>query len=616
MLYRWIRPYWGWLAASAGCALLFAVTRLAMGGYIKTVTDASLNFRNRELIVVTVGMALLAVAGTGAKFMIRFASSRLSAYTVRDIRREAVKRLLRMPVSSAERGRSGETLTRITTDLNVLQGYLNAQLYNLVYQPILFLGAFTMLLLVQWRLVMLCALLAPPAVLLSQWLGKPIRRFTDITLGKQGKLNADAKEAVEGLPVIHAFGLSRMFTERFRILADDTLSSSIALERRKALLSPISIIAYGAPLLIGVAVGGRWVDAGLMSVSDILLFMYLLVFLIQPLALMPSLIGATNEMAVAVRRLREWMELPQEQTGDEDDAADERREPMSREQMAEAAGDDRIVVRSEAGADEGAAVVFDNVTLIYGDGPPVLQGISLSIPAGRTVAIVGPSGAGKSSIARLICGDQPVGRVEGDVRVLGRSVAQWPKAELRRHIALVAQEPFLFPMSIGDNIGSGWPDAGRADEIEAAKLAHAHEFIERLPRGYDTRLGERGAGLSRGERQRIAIARAIVKDAPLLLLDEASSALDPRSESLVSETVQAYAQGRTVLIIAHRLSSIRLADEVLVLDEGRIVERGPYEELASAPGSRFMQLFGRQVAGQTSGVRLQEGGRSHVSVPV
>uniref|UniRef100_UPI0013E34598 ABC transporter ATP-binding protein n=1 Tax=Paenibacillus kobensis TaxID=59841 RepID=UPI0013E34598 len=463
---------------------------------------------------------------------------------------------------------------------------------------------------------------------LSQWLGKPIRRYTDITLAKQGKLNADAKEAVEGLPVIHAFGLSRMFTERFRILADDTLSSSLALERRKALLSPISIIAYGAPLLIGVSVGGRWVDSGLMSVSDILLFMYLLVFLIQPLALMPSLIGATNEMIVAVRRLREWMELPQEETTDEgadstvgaegvNGQADKtRRDGMLRERTAEAAGADIANVRREAWSGEEPAVVFDNVTLVYGEGPPVLKGISLSIPEGRTVAIVGPSGAGKSSIARLICGDQPVGTIKGDIRVFGRSVAQWPKEELRRHIALVAQEPFLFPVSIGDNISSGRQDSGQVSVIEAARLAHAHEFIERMPRGYETRLGERGAGLSRGERQRIAIARAIAKDAPLLLLDEASSALDPRSEALVTEAVQAYARGRTALIIAHRLSSIRLADEVLVLDEGRIVERGSYEELASEPGSRFMQLFGGQVAGQTAGVRLMEGGRSHVSVTV
>ncbi|GFN29932.1 ABC transporter ATP-binding protein [Paenibacillus xylaniclasticus] len=603
-LYRWIRPYAGWLIGAAGSALLFAVTRLAMGGYIKTVTDSSLQFSERQLTSAAIGMALLAAAGIGAKYMIRFSSCRFASYTVRDIRQEAARRLLRMPAGVAERGRSGEILTRVSTDLGSLQTYLDTQLYNLIYQPLLFLGAFTMLLLVQWRLVLLCALLAPPAILLSQWIGKPIRTYSLKTMAKQDRLNADAKEAVEGMPVIHAFGLSGLFTRRFRQLADDALTSSMALERRKAVLSPVGVIAYSAPVLIGVAVGGRWVQSGLMSVSDILLFLYLLVFLIQPLSLMPALIGATNEASAAAKRLGEWMELPQE-------ASD----------LAEHAG---LVQPTESGGpvgqtrQAGPVVEFEDVSFAYDDGETVLHQLSFSIPAGRIVAVVGPSGAGKSTLTRLICGGySSTGHLEGTIRLFGRNAADWQLNELRRHIAVVAQEPYLFPMSIEDNIRSGCTEATAEEIVGAAMLANAHEFIERLPRGYATRLGERGAGLSRGERQRISIARAIMKDAPLLLLDEASSALDPRSEALVGAALQSYARGRTVLIIAHRLSSIRMADEIWVMEGGRIVERGAYNELLKRPGSRFRQLFGEQadVAAYANADAL-EGGERHAGIGI
>lgn len=242
------------------------------------------------------------------------------------------------------------------------------------------------------------------------------------------------------------------------------------------------------------------------------------------------------------------------------------------------------------GDDDAAVVRLEHLTFGYDEGNTVLKDISFQVGQGETVAIVGGSGGGKSTIFKLLCGFNEPGEHAGTVQLFGKSLTDWNLTSLRSHISMVSQEPSLFPATIAENIGYGRLEATREEIVEAAKAAHAHDFIVQLPEGYETLLSERGGGLSGGQKQRISIARALLKNAPLLLLDEPTSALDSQSEAQVQIAMSAAMHNRTVLVIAHRLSTVRQANRIIVLDQGSIVESGTHEELLGRDGE-YRKLY-------------------------
>jgi subfamily B ATP-binding cassette protein MsbA len=239
---------------------------------------------------------------------------------------------------------------------------------------------------------------------------------------------------------------------------------------------------------------------------------------------------------------------------------------------------------SDDDVDSVAVVSFEHLTFGYDEGNTVLKDISFQAGQGDMVAIVGASGGGKSTIFKLLCGFNEPGEHAGTIQLFGKSLTDWNLTSLRSHISMVSQESSLFPATIAENIGYGRLEATREEIVEAAKAAHAHDFIVQLPEGYETLLSERGGGLSGGQKQRISIARALLKNAPLLLLDEPTSALDSQSEAQVQNAMNAVMQNRTVLVIAHRLSTVRQANRIIVLDQGSIVESGSHEELLGRDG--------------------------------
>lgn len=247
--------------------------------------------------------------------------------------------------------------------------------------------------------------------------------------------------------------------------------------------------------------------------------------------------------------------------------------------------------------DDIPVVSFEHLTFGYNEENTVLKEISFQVGQGETVAIVGASGGGKSTIFKLLCGFNEPGEHAGTVQLFGKNLTDWNLTSLRSHISMVSQEPSLFPATIAENIGYGRLEATRKEIVEAAKAAHAHDFIVQLPEGYETLLSERGGGLSGGQKQRISIARALLKNAPLLLLDEPTSALDSQSEAQVQIAMNAAMQNRTVLVIAHRLSTVRQANRIIVLDQGSIVESGTHEELLGREGV-YRKLYLQNFEGQ------------------
>jgi ATP-binding cassette subfamily B protein/subfamily B ATP-binding cassette protein MsbA len=461
----------------------------------------------------------------------------------------------------------GDALTRVMEDSWSIHTIVDKVIAQPLHGLVLGIGmAFVMA-----RLDGTLALAAFAVLPLLAWssfaLGAKLRAAGEFRRGVHGALNAHVHQTLTGLHIVQAFGQEDRHARRFLALGSDAVRA----ERRtigliglnKLLAESITSLGYAVVLLIGA----RQVLAGHLTVGGLLVFLAYVTTLQTSLVAFAAIYPAVQELRPQTRRVCEVLApdpgLPE---------------------VHEAAGARRLSRVS-------GAISFRQVSFGYEPGQPVLRDIDLEVPAGSTVAVVGPTGAGKSTLAGLVLRFFDPDR--GTVCFDGRDVRELRLADVRAQVALVSQEAFLFPISLAENIAYGRPAAGRAEIEAAARAAHAHDFIVGLPDGYDTVVGERGASLSGGERQRVAIARALLKDAPVVLLDEPTSALDTVTEAGVLAALDALTTGRTTIVIAHRLASARTADQIVVLDAGRIVQTGSHRQLLAVPGLYAdMQLQG------------------------
>ena len=373
------------------------------------------------------------------------------------------------------------------------------------------------------------------------------------------------EQSMTALPAVQAFGREEIEQGHFRRYADRTIDAHV----RETIAAQCFRLAAGAATAIGTAgviyLGGRYALDGKVTAGTIIVFLAYLVGLYRPLDSIAATASSYQVAAAQAARVADILEA----------------EPEVRERDG-----------AHALPTAHGHIVYEDVTFAYEPGRPVLSHVSFEARPGEIVAIVGPTGAGKSTLASLALRlfDPDAGRVLID----GHDLRDVRLRSLREQVAIVFQEPFILPLSVAENIAYGRPDAARDDIVAAARAAAADEFIERLPGGYDAVVGERGATLSGGERQRLAIARAFLKDAPILVLDEPTSALDARTEATLLDALARLSAGRTCLVIAHRLSTIRDADRIVVLDRGTIVESGPHDELLRAAGL-YASLYRKQV---------------------
>ena len=474
--------------------------------------------------------------------------------------------LQRLSLAFHDTTKVGDSLYRVTWDTYCVQALFHSGLITALTASFTLLGIAGIMLFVDWLLTLVALAIAVPLLILIQKLDRPMRERSLRAAERDSDISTRVQETLSSIRAVQAFGREDDESQRFGRHADASLRAKLRLTVLQSGAQAMVglLLAVGTAAVVGI---GAWrVLQGVLTVGDIVLLVSYLAMLYKPLETLASTAATVQGAAAGAGRVFGILDHTPK-VGDK---------PGAITLPARTAG----------------PIVFDQVSFAYDDGKPVLKDVCLEITAGQTVAFVGPSGAGKTTLANLAM--RFYDPTEGRLTLNGSDLQSLTLESLRRNIALVLQEPVLFSSTIRENIAYGRPEATNEEIEAAAQAAGAHDFIQALANGYETQIGERGVILSGGQRQRLSIARAFLKDAPILILDEPTSALDSTTERQVLEALQRLMKDRTTLIIAHRLSTVRDADQIVVLQDGRIAERGTHTDLVRL-GGHYARLYCTQV---------------------
>lgn len=567
-IYQYMLPYKWLFFAGLVFLVLSSLSSLAFPVLVGDLVDAAKN-ESKALLGNIDQTALMIFGVVTLQAIFSFFRVYLFALVVQptmaDIRKALYQKFMQLPMAFYDKERTGALMSRITADVAVLQDAYSVTLAELVRQLITLIAGIVILFVTTPKLTGFMLATYPGIVILVMLFGRYIRKLSKKTQDSLADTNTIVEETLQALTMVKAFTNEMYEAVRYGKVMKETVRISLNTAKYRAMFVAFLIFALFSGIIGVIWYGVGLVANGSLSVGELLSFVLVTLFVGGSVAGLGDMYGNLQKAVGASERVREILETPSEEevTG---------KELVSHDQAL--AGD----------------ITFKNLKFSYPTRPEiqVIQGIDLAIKAGQKVALVGHSGAGKSTIVQLLL--RFYAEKEGQILVDGRQIEDYELAYYRGNIGIVPQEVILFGGTIQENIAYGRPNATKEEIMEAAKQANAYNFIQAFPEGLDTLVGERGVKLSGGQRQRIAIARAILKDPAILLLDEATSSLDAESELLVQQALDKLMEGRTSIIIAHRLATIRKVDQIYVLDSGSIAEQGTHEELVNLKDGIYSNL--------------------------
>jgi subfamily B ATP-binding cassette protein MsbA len=562
-LLRFVAPYRWNLLFAAVLLVISTALGLVWPQVVQRVLDTGLKDPS-FLDILVVGLVIVLLVRALVDGLRQYVMSWTGERVIFDLRMAIVRHMQSLSLSFFNVRKTGDLMSHVTSDATVVHGVITQTILQVLGQVLTLVGGVTVIFLMNWKLALLTLVVAPPMGLLGQRMGRQIRDLSRAAQDAQAEAVGVLQEAIAEVRVVQAFTREEYEAERFHTKLLVMFGKSMDRARVTSIMFPlIGFLAFASSIVV-LWYGGHEVANGELTTGQLVAFLLYLGMVAGPIGGLAGQWGSIQQAFGAADRIFALLDtVPEVQ-----DAPDAVPLPP---------------VRGE--------IRFDQVAFKYGEGPVVLDGVTTVFPPGQATALVGPSGAGKTTLVNL------VGRFydpsAGAITVDGRDLRGVTVRSLRSQIAVVPQEPILFADTIRENIRYGRLEASQAEIEAAAEAANATEFIARTPKGLDTVVGERGVRLSVGQRQRIAIARALLRDAPILLLDEATSSLDNESEYLVQQALDRLMRGRTTIVIAHRLSTVERANRILVLDRGRIVEEGTHQELLTL-GGLYHRLYTRR----------------------
>jgi len=572
ILYGFIRPYRIWLLLCSVSNLMLILFNILRTFHTQQLVGNAMEGKTASLIHSLIILAGLTLVSLVVVYMSSYSSGRFGLFTTRDIKYSLFKRLSYSRISEIDKLKVGDILSRNNAEMGNIHGFLQDKIPKLVYQPLMFIAASAFMLVINWKLYLICYCLTPVSIFLINKCSKKSAKYSNDYYKYLANANSIVKECIDGVTTIKTYNLSNHIISRCKKAFGNVLKSVLKSEKYDSISLPFYFMIYESPKIFCLLFGGLAVINGSMNIGGLVAYIQLILFISAPIMTLSSLAASIRSFIVAFKRISELLEIQPEK---------------------------QITQNTTVENEKTACLEFKNVTFKYGESDTGLDGISFKISMGKNIAIVGASGEGKSTIMNLICG---LYEANGDILLNNKTYKELNTDYIRSKISYVSQGAYLFPVSIYENIAFGYSEATMEQVILAAQTAKCHEFIMDLPDKYYTIVGEKGYTLSGGQRQRITIARAVLKDAPLILMDEPTSALDMQTEADIMNDVLNIAKNKTLIISAHRFSTIKQVDMILVLSGGKIVEQGTHDELIAINGV-YKGLYSKQFsisAGETS----------------
>lgn len=566
-IFSYIKPYRGWFIFNIIASGAIIAANLAKAYFIQGLINNALDGDMTKVASVVVMFVLVVCCGAIFSYLSRLSMGKYSLLAIKDLRHHLAAHLTKVKTKKLGEIQSGDLASRLNNDTEMIHSFIKSQLPDFIVQVILGVGACIYIFVISWKLLAVSILFIPFGMFAAYYLNSNAGKYYPESYKYLGEASGEVEQSILGIDIIKAFSLKGLFSQRLRGRYRKVYQAELTAQKYVSILQPVCYAIANIPEYVAIIFGSHMAFRGEIRIGTLIGVLELYEYIIVPAVMFPFIMNRIQRSIAAIDRIEEVIKLPQERsTG-------------------------KVLVE----ASDGKALTIHDLSFSYDGSDPVLQDINLELPLGQMTALVGASGSGKSTLANLISGLHEYD--SGSIKLFGSDLHDLSLKSIRDHIAVVSQDTYLFPGTIAENISYGRAsnaaDVSRDEVIKAAQAARAHEFIKQLPGGYDTVVGEGGTSLSRGQRQRISIARAFLKDAPILILDEPTASLDNYSEALIQQSIEHLSQGVAVLVIAHRLSTIVKADQILVLDKGRIVERGTHPQLVGKKG-HYYRLYNTQ----------------------